>query len=135
MCPNNSISCAAIEKVQRHCACHLMCIIMCIMCAAVRRPPLNRAEGGNCLSVLPPSNKEGKPNNLNHLGDHHHPNPVTEKRMWAGGINCPLQGNEALACSSVDTGYLSRRKLNPDFSSCSCGWTRERIIIMKWGEC
>ena len=25
----------------------------------VRRPPLNRAEGGNCLSVLPLSNKKG----------------------------------------------------------------------------
>ena len=29
MCQNNSISCAAIEKVQRQCACHLMCIIVC----------------------------------------------------------------------------------------------------------
>ena len=25
--------------------------------------------------------------------------------------------------------------MSPDFSSCSCGWTRKRIIIMKWGEC
>ena len=29
MCQNNSISCAAIEKVQRQCACHHMCIIVC----------------------------------------------------------------------------------------------------------
>ena len=29
MCPNNSISCAAIEKVQQQCAWHLMCIIVC----------------------------------------------------------------------------------------------------------
>ena len=27
--------------------------------SSVRRPPLNRAEGGNCLSVLPLSNKKG----------------------------------------------------------------------------
>ena len=32
MCQNNSISCAAMEKVQQQCACHLMCIIVCHLC-------------------------------------------------------------------------------------------------------
>ena len=32
---------------------------MIIIWPSVRRPPLNRAEGGNCLSVLPLSNKKG----------------------------------------------------------------------------
>ena len=43
MCSNNSISCAAMEKVQRQCASHLMCGITCSSwCASVGRKPAPR---------------------------------------------------------------------------------------------
>ena len=102
-----------------------------------RSPPAAAEScGGGQLSLcVAPLQQEGKPKNLDHPGDHHLNTVTVDGMDRCGIICCSLQGNEALASSSVDTGYLSRGELSPGSPSCSSGWTRKRIIIMKWGGC
>ena len=106
--------------------------------ASLKLSPPAAAEscGGGQLSLcVAPLQQEGKPKNLDHLGDHHLNTVTVDGMDRCGIICCSLQGNEALSSSSVDTGYLSRGELSPGSPSCSSGWTRKRIIIMKWGGC
>ena len=99
-------------------------------------PAAAESCGGGQLSLcVAPLQQEGKPKNLDHLGDHHLNTVTVDGMDRCGIICCSLQGNEALSSSSVDTGYLSRGELSPGSPSCSSGWTRKRIIIMKWGGC
>ena len=102
----------------------------------VSPPAAAESCGGGQLSLcVAPLQQEGKPKNLDHLGDHHLNTVTVDGMDRCGIICCSLQGNEALSSSSVDTGYLSRGELSPGSPSCSSGWTRKRIIIMKWGGC
>ena len=76
---------------------------------------LDCAEGGSCLSMLPPSNKRGaQQTSWNNMTIKTIMNPATEDGRNRQAFNHPPQGNETLAVwqrGSVDTGYLSRKRL------------------------
>ena len=116
----------------------ILVLLLLILLLSLKISPPAAAEscGGGQLSLcVAPLQQEGKPKNLDHLGDHHLNTVTVDGMDRCGIICCSLQGNEALSSSSVDTGYLSRGELSPGSPSCSSGWTRKRIIIMKWGGC